>query len=155
MIYNYYYHSIIDGNIKTPNYPDLYPYRSECRWTIKAPDFTDKILLTFSHLDTFVDPLTGNSETCVQSDFIQVYEGDISDQTKKYCGQAVPLPFLSNGNQLKVYFDGRRSTINTQRHGFFATYTTTTDQCGGEYWSSEGYFSSPGYNQDRLLNFYV
>ena len=98
-------------------------------------------------MDTFVDPLTGNLDTCVQSDYIQIYEGQIGADTQKYCGTRLPPAYVSNGNQLKVYFYGRRSTTNNQRHGFSARYTTTTDSCGGEYWASEGYFSSPGYSE--------
>mgnify|MGYP000018708000 CR=1 FL=1 len=134
-----------DGNIQSPNYPDPYPYRAECRWTIKAPTFSENILLTVSYMDTFVDPYNGNEITCVQADYIQIYEGQIGTDIPKYCGTTLPLPYVSSGNQVKVYFYGRRSTTNNQRHGFFATYTTATDSCGGEYWAAEGYFSSPGY----------
>jgi len=135
-----------DGNIQSPGYPGSYPQNSQCTWEIKAPQTSQRIILQFSHLDTFVDPLSGNAETCANSDFVIIYEGQPSPSTPKYCGTRLPPTRISSGWKLKVDLDARRSTFNTQRSGFFATYSTETEQCGGEYWSAEGYFSSPGFS---------
>lgn len=91
-----------DGWISSPNYPDLYPRSAECRYTIRAPTYSENILLTVTFLDTFVDAWDGDHESCDHSDYLQIYEGGISDSTPKYCGNAAPPAFLSNGNEAKV-----------------------------------------------------
>lgn len=46
-----------------------------------------------------------------------------------------------------MLFDAEWGGKDVQRTGFFATFTTSDDHCGGDYWSESGQFSSPGFSK--------
>jgi len=115
-----------------------------------ASNPNEKIFLHFTHFDTYSDTAGGddggNTETCYKSDYVQIYETlrpglDIP----KYCGTKAPPLYISGGNTVRVLFDAEWGGQNVQRTGFFATYTTSGDNCGDNYWSKSGSFMSPRY----------
>ena len=57
------------------------------------------------------------------------------------------LIYYSGGDSAHVLFDAEWGGKDVQRTGFFATFTTSDDHCGGDYWSESGQFSSPGFSK--------
>lgn len=73
-------------------------YNYECIWTIVSGDPTKKVVVTFTHINIFVETPDG----CLSK--VQVYDGD-SDQgvlKKSFCGSKTPPAIFSNGNALTV-----------------------------------------------------
>lgn len=137
-------------SFSSPNYPEKYDKKSHCFWTINAADPSEKIFVHFTHFDTYSDTAGGsdggNTDTCYKSDYVQIYETLRPNlDSPKYCGTTAPPLYISGGNTVRVLFDAEWGGQNVQRTGFFATFTTSNDVCGGEYWSESGSFLSPRY----------
>ncbi|XP_075421068.1 procollagen C-endopeptidase enhancer 1 [Tenrec ecaudatus] len=103
------------GTLTTPNWPESdYPPGISCSWHIVAgPD--QIISLTFGKFD--VEP-----DTYCRYDSVSVFNGAQSDDAKrlgKFCGDTVPGPITSEGNELLVQFV---SDLSVTADGFSASY---------------------------------
>ncbi|KAH3692443.1 hypothetical protein DPMN_194284 [Dreissena polymorpha] len=128
---------VLEGDLVSPGYPGNYPRSSNCSWLIQAADSTDRVTLTFTHMDT------ENSRNC-SSDYVLVRDG-IDEGARvigQYCGRTTPPAITSQGSALFVTFVSDYSNENS---GFRATYTKSTSACGGDFTSQSGSFVSPGY----------
>ncbi|XP_059901037.1 cubilin [Gadus macrocephalus] len=97
------------------------PYLN-CLWTIEMP-INKLINLTFDSFDL------ENSPNC-RYDHIKVYDGDNVNVplVGSFCGNTVPMPFVSSGNFLTVLFV---TDSVVQKRGFNATYRGMDVLCGG------------------------
>jgi hypothetical protein len=50
---------------------------------------------------------------------------------------------------VRILFDAEWGGQNVQRTGFFATFTTSNEVCGGDFWSQSGTFLSPKYTEGQ------
>ena len=135
--------------ISSPNYPDAYWQSTECTWIINAANTAEKIFIDFTHFDLYVETKPGEPwENCANAHYLQIYESlHPSVNTPKYCGTTTPPLYVSHGSQVRVLFDATYGGENKGRTGFMATYTTSGDNCGGEFWSAEGNFMTPKYTE--------
>ncbi|XP_050407117.2 cubilin, partial [Patella vulgata] len=127
-----------DGAIMSTNYPQAYDRNSNCTWLIKADHNSDRITLTFTHMD-----VEQRGSGC-NHDYLRVLDGnDVnSPEIGTYCGTTVPAPITSQGSAMFVVFisDGY-----SQSSGFRATYTKSASSCGGVFTAQSGSFTSPSY----------
>ncbi|XP_006896641.1 PREDICTED: procollagen C-endopeptidase enhancer 1 [Elephantulus edwardii] len=105
------------GTLTTPNWPDSdYPPGISCSWHIISPP--DQVIsLTFGKFD--LEP-----DTYCRYDSVSVFNGALSDDSKrlgKFCGDTVPGPISSEGNELLVQFV---SDLSVTADGFSASYRT-------------------------------
>ncbi|KAJ8670094.1 hypothetical protein QAD02_001353 [Eretmocerus hayati] len=109
-----------------------------CSWILVAQDPSDKLMLTFSHLDIIE---TGDCE----SNHIEIYEGEGIDGPRlgQICNNHIPVPFYSTGNALTIH----STTTYGHRVGdtFDAVISTFNSACGGEYNAESGILVSPKY----------
>ena len=99
------------GFIKSDKYPCAYPDNQDCKWTIKVA-YGMKLNISFQALD-----LISKGKTC--EDFVKLE--NIQDSINKiYCGNTIPPPFISTGNEVTVVFKTRLNT--KQNTGFSLKY---------------------------------
>ncbi|XP_077993791.1 cubilin-like [Glandiceps talaboti] len=127
----------VDGFIQSTNYPDNHNPNMNCTWVIESPNLSDKVTLTFTHLE--IEPYG----EC-QADYILILDGNDADapEIARLCGTTIPAAITSTGNALFVNFI---ADFSVQGTGFFARYTTSTSVCGADYAGVSGAFNSPMY----------
>ncbi|VDI57027.1 cubilin [Mytilus galloprovincialis] len=114
----------MSGNFSSPYYPGLYPNNKECKYIIDVPDGYVVVL----HLYDI------ETESCcdhVSLGNYQYNKGSAGNQTIE-----------STNSSMLVIFSSDSSNVD---HGFFATYTTHSRGCGGNFSSMSGSFSSPWF----------
>ncbi|XP_038060471.1 protein SpAN-like [Patiria miniata] len=100
-----------DQQLNSPGTPLPYEPMLYCPWLITAPEGST-VILTFLFLDT-------EGGSC-KSDYVKVRSGtDIFYGGDSYCGQTLPEPIESVGNQMIVIF---KSDGSIQGRGFRAQY---------------------------------
>ncbi|XP_039705422.1 procollagen C-endopeptidase enhancer 1 [Pteropus medius] len=113
------------GTLTTPNWPESdYPPGISCSWHIIAPP-DQVILLTFGKFD--LEP-----DTYCRYDSVSVFNGPVSNDAKrqgKFCGDTVPGPIFSEGNELLVQFV---SDLSVTADGFSASYRTLSQGAAKE-----------------------
>ena len=82
-------------SLQSPNYPEAYDKKSHCLWNIQSKNPEDKIVIHFTHFDTYVDTAGGSeggdSKTCYKSDYVQIFEKNRPElNDPKYCGTSPP-----------------------------------------------------------------
>ncbi|XP_026791721.3 procollagen C-endopeptidase enhancer b isoform X1 [Pangasianodon hypophthalmus] len=103
------------GSVKTPNWPDSnYPTGISCSWHISVA--TNMVIeVKFEKLDLETD------KYC-RFDYVALFNGGESDNSRrigKFCGDIVPEPIVSRGNELLVQFV---SDLSLTGAGFMAHY---------------------------------
>lgn len=103
------------GIIKSPNYPERYPYSCKCEWLIEV-EYDKSVELTLNVVDVETDAMC-------EYDYIAVYNGRSANEMElsKICHQKKPTVISSSGNNMFVQF---ASDISNQGKGFYATYKT-------------------------------
>ncbi|KAL3836256.1 hypothetical protein ACJMK2_021695 [Sinanodonta woodiana] len=134
----------VDGEISSSNYPRIYDRSSNCSWLIQADHSSDRVTLTFTHMDIEEVADCGH-------DYVTVMDGndESAPLIGTYCGNVVPLPITSQGSALYVKFI---SDFSVQRTGFRAVYTKSASSCGGDFTAEQGSFASPGYPNSYPVN---
>ncbi|XP_031430543.1 deleted in malignant brain tumors 1 protein-like [Clupea harengus] len=147
------------GEFFSPNYPNSYPNKAHCTWSIQSTG--DRIIeLSFP----FVNVEYVNWDADCRFDSISVYDGPVSDDRllSRICGNQTRV-FNSTRNELTVVFT---SDSTFPYKGFHASYSfvdvpvlpdyPTTEvirptpdpkdmKCGGELTEPKGEFFSPNY----------
>ncbi|XP_065577284.1 cubilin-like isoform X11 [Artemia franciscana] len=128
-----------EGEITSPSFPQFFGVGLNCSWIIEGSDATDRVTLTFTHLE--VRPSNGQ-ENC-SSDYVQVREGDSMDSplVGTYCMTKIPPSIVSRGQALFIHLVNQRGV----GAGFRATYSVIAGACGGNLTSEHGVFASPNY----------
>ncbi|XP_044539963.1 bone morphogenetic protein 1-like, partial [Gracilinanus agilis] len=103
------------GTITSPNWPDKYPSKKECTWSISSTA-GHRVKLTFSELDIESQP------ECTY-DHLEVYDGRDAKAPVlgRFCGSKKPEPVLATGNRMFLRFFSDNSV---QRKGFQASHST-------------------------------
>ncbi|XP_076455418.1 tolloid-like protein 2 [Babylonia areolata] len=97
----------LSGTVQSPNYPDNYPNRQSCVYTITAPAGY-RITLTFTDLSL---------ESCC--DFVEIRDGNRTSPVIGLYRNSLPGPANTSGNQMWIRFFSDGSIT---RRGFRATY---------------------------------
>ena len=108
-----------NGQIFSPNYPDLYPPQKDCIWHFTTTP-GHRIRLIFNVFE--IEP----HQECAY-DHIAIYDGGSADTHTlgRFCGSKLPHPISSTTNEMYMIFN---SDGSVQRKGFFASHSTV---CGG------------------------
>ncbi|NXY42567.1 CUBN protein, partial [Ceuthmochares aereus] len=124
------------GVLTSPNYPNYYPVRTECIYTITV-GINRQIVLLFTNFT-----LEGN-KVCT-NDYIEIRNGgyETSPFLGKYCGTDLPPVIISHGNKLWIKFV---SDVFGTSTGFSAEWDGTSAGCGGTLMAASGIFMSPNY----------
>ncbi|XP_077992820.1 exoskeleton protein RP43-like [Glandiceps talaboti] len=147
----YHYMSGLEGEFKSPNYPNTYPNDLKCEWRIEVP-VGYRIRLKFDVFDLHSPYCHPYQNTVV------VREGMSDDDAAvitRYCGNYAP-DIISKGNQLLVSFQTTsyfRQKVKGFRVFYYAIdacdFTVFAENRGGHYYdwynNKLGNVSSPGY----------
>lgn len=103
-------------SLSSPNYPKRYPDNRECLTVIRFPQ-EQRISLEFLAFN-----VKKNSQGC-NEDWVEIRDGNDANATligQKFCGEKIPVPIVSSGNTLSVYFrtDGSTSFLRGNPSGF-------------------------------------
>ncbi|KAK3802337.1 hypothetical protein RRG08_010589, partial [Elysia crispata] len=124
-----------NGTIQSPNYPNSYPNRARCVWTITTDPGT-QVTLTFSAFDL------ERAYNC-RYDSLFIYDGNSRGASRlgRLCGQTLPYPITASGNVMYIEFSTDGSVT---RPGFLAQWSTHT-VCGQDLTGNQGTLQSPNY----------
>ncbi|ESN91620.1 hypothetical protein HELRODRAFT_147387, partial [Helobdella robusta] len=98
------------GVITSPNYPNNYPNKLDCKFSIEAPDGAT-ITITFQEFSI-------EAESDCSFDRLEFID-PLSDNTKLYCGSTLPPPVISKGNKVSFLFS---TDSNVNNGNFKITY---------------------------------
>ena len=104
--------STLSGTIKSPNYPDKYPYSVKCEWIIDLGPGYD-ITLTFLKFNL------EKKDDC-SWDWLTVQEGNTTDSPEitRVCGDVLP-PDLTTSGPMRIYFE---TDNDNEFEGFHMTW---------------------------------
>eukprot|EP00795_Rhopilema_esculentum_P014104 gene14104-5092_t len=131
----------LTGVITSPNYPNNYPNRRSCNYTVLG-NVGDVIQVNFTYFRT------ETSSTC-QHDYVSVYNGSSASAPMigKYCGVQSSFSVRSTVSSLFMMF---RSDSSLNYRGFSANYEIIG--CSGVYTASNGTVTSPNYPNNYPIN---
>ncbi|KAF7217026.1 transcript variant X2 [Nothobranchius furzeri] len=114
-------HSVnsVSGTISSPNWPDKYPSKKACTWSLSTSP-GHRIKLVFNEVD-----MEAHLECAY--DHLEIFDGnDIRAPTLgRFCGSRKPSPVVSSSNSMFLRFFSDNSV---QKRGFEASYRA---ECGG------------------------
>ncbi|EEC11904.1 cubilin, putative [Ixodes scapularis] len=122
------------GELSSPRYPEPYPARRLCNYTIELPP-GNLVQLDWQHMDI------ENDGHCAY-DYVEVWEpwrNGSERRRGRYCGSVPPDPVTSAYNRLSLRF---HSDHSVQHRGFLANYSALDIGCGGVL-SEPGRLQSP------------
>ncbi|KAJ8389047.1 hypothetical protein AAFF_G00124440 [Aldrovandia affinis] len=119
------------GRVVSPNYPDLYPLRSNCNYLIDAGD-QSVVIMEFRTFQV-------EAHSTCRYDGVRVYRGPTQSSylLATLCGSTIPGPYSTFGPMLLNFYSDSVISDN----GFLAEYRVIP--CGGVFNSTTGSVSSP------------
>ncbi|KAM8873002.1 bone morphogenetic protein 1-like isoform 2-T2 [Synchiropus picturatus] len=109
----------VSGVISSPNWPDKYPSKKTCTWTLSTtPGHRIKLIFNEIDMETHME--------CAY-DHLEIYDGrDVSAPSLgRICGTKKPSPVISSDDRMFLRFFSDNSV---QKRGFEASYRA---ECGG------------------------
>ncbi|KAK3870090.1 hypothetical protein Pcinc_024652 [Petrolisthes cinctipes] len=112
----------LNGSLTSPNFPDPYPARRQCRVDLKAPRGF-RVRLSFTHFHLY-HPLNLSNNNCDSMDSVRIQElkGSVLGV---YCGPGIPPPIMSSGEHLTLIF--RSITSGPRVTGYRVLYSFLND----------------------------
>ncbi|XP_056258852.1 bone morphogenetic protein 1-like isoform X4 [Seriola aureovittata] len=109
----------VSGVISSPNWPDRYPSKKACTWSLSTTP-GHRIKLVFNEIDM-------ESHLECAYDHLELYDGrDVRAQSLgRFCGTKKPSPVVSSGNKMFLRFFSDNSV---QKRGFEVSHRA---ECGG------------------------
>ncbi|XP_035524206.1 bone morphogenetic protein 1-like [Morone saxatilis] len=109
----------VSGIISSPNWPDRYPSKKACTWSLSTTP-GHRIKLVFNEID-----MEAHLECAY--DHLEIYDGrDVRvPSLGRFCGTKKPSPVISSGNKMFLRFFSDNSV---QKRGFEVSYGA---ECGG------------------------
>ena len=125
----------MEGEIKSPFFPDQYPSDRKCQYHIVLPQGY-LVQLSFQYFD-----IEGSIDC--NYDYLQIREShENGTDVAKLCGSSIPDPITSKFNELWLEFGTDGSVSN---HGFYANYSGIEIGCGGVLTTNHGTISTPNH----------
>ncbi|KAA0704371.1 Bone morphogenetic protein 1 [Triplophysa tibetana] len=109
----------VSGVITSPNWPDKYPSKKTCTWTLSTtPGHRIKL--------AFVEIAMEAHEECAY-DHLEIHDGlnGKAPSLGRFCGSKKPSPVVSSGDSMFLRFS---SDSSVQKRGFKASHSA---ECGG------------------------
>ncbi|XP_021927790.1 cubilin [Zootermopsis nevadensis] len=121
------------GDILSPNHPNSYLENMDCEWHIQLP-VGERVRLMF--LAFSLEPSSG-----CYFDYVAIRTGldPSAPSVGRYCGNQLPSPYTSIGNELVIRF---KSDWSASAEGFHIKYESI---CGGVFSGGTGVIKSPFY----------
>ena len=120
-----------NDSIFSPGYPWYYGNLQSCQWRIIASS-GQKLLIYFTEFD-----LERGCSSC-NCDSVEIYDGgsQYNNRLSKSCGNSLPAPVYSTGNQIFMKF---KSDSAVTRRGFVAHYRVLNESSGWSWivWSRD------------------
>uniref|UniRef100_A0A915DCG2 Cubilin n=1 Tax=Ditylenchus dipsaci TaxID=166011 RepID=A0A915DCG2_9BILA len=143
----------VNGSITSPNFPDLYPSKTQCEWTVRAP--------SGHFVESFIDHLWLTSASNCSLDSLAIRDGNATGEylLPPACFQAAvnSAGYRSSHNSAYVNFVSNNTNGKTSRMfclnrkcGFEMHFASTKFSCGGTITDNEGIVYPPGY-PDRII----
>ncbi|KAG7512160.1 bone morphogenetic protein 1-like isoform X1 [Solea senegalensis] len=109
----------VSGVISSPNWPDKYPSKKACTWSLSTTP-GHRIKLVFNEVD-----MEAHLECAY--DHLEIYDGQDARAPSfgRFCGSKKPAPVISSGNTMFLRFFSDNSV---QKRGFEVSYSAG---CGG------------------------
>lgn len=109
----------VSGTISSPNWPDRYPSKKACTWSLSTTP-GHRIKLVFNEID-----MEAHLECAY--DHLEIYDGQDTHAPSlgRFCGTKKPSPVISSGNKMYLRFFSDNSV---QKRGFEVSYRA---ECGG------------------------
>ncbi|XP_060917704.1 bone morphogenetic protein 1-like isoform X4 [Labrus mixtus] len=109
----------VSGTISSPNWPDRYPSKKACTWSLSTTP-GHRVKLIFNEID-----MEAHLECAY--DHLEIYDGrdTRAPSLGRFCGTKKPSPVVSSGNKMFLRFFSDNSV---QKRGFEVTYGA---ECGG------------------------
>ncbi|KAM7392945.1 hypothetical protein PAMA_007861 [Pampus argenteus] len=109
----------VSGTISSPNWPDKYPSKKACTWSLSATP-GHRIKLVFNEID-----MEAHLECAY--DHLEIFDGQDARAPSlgRFCGTKKPSPVISSYNKMFLRFFSDNSV---QKRGFEASYGA---ECGG------------------------
>ncbi|KAF6018858.1 hypothetical protein EB796_022837 [Bugula neritina] len=126
-------YSALDGRVVSPGWPNRYPHNMNCVITIAIPDPKKRIAMYFNQFDI-------EDHNSCRYDYIEVFDGSLSNSIGKHCGAVIPDPIVSNTSTILIQV---KSDSSINLGGFEMTYVASNSGCGGTLTATSGTFSSP------------
>uniref|UniRef100_A0A8C8DU02 Metalloendopeptidase n=1 Tax=Oryzias sinensis TaxID=183150 RepID=A0A8C8DU02_9TELE len=111
--------SSVSGTISSPNWPDRYPSKKACTWSLSTtPGHRIKIVFNEVDMETHLE--------CAY-DHLEIFDGkdDRTPTLGRFCGTKKPAAVVSSSNKMFLRF---LSDNSVQKRGFEASYRA---ECGG------------------------
>lgn len=102
------------------------------------------VTLTLTTVDISPRNVPGMSQTQIcDMNKLTMFDGSDENATMigVYCGTAIPLPIITQGNVLFM----KLSSMWGYQGYFRATYSSASSACGGDIYSEGGSFATPNY----------
>ncbi|EPB66551.1 CUB domain protein, partial [Ancylostoma ceylanicum] len=147
----------INYTLTSPNYPDVYPLRTECDWLVRAPN---------SHMvDARVVHMGLTWNVNCSTDSLAIRDGNktapyllepqcngryLTKVDYRSASSSMTVQFRSNGTIQKA----GRQLCKDKKCGFELTLRVSNESCGGIITDQEGQLTTPGY-PGRLLPHFV
>ncbi|XP_039470178.1 bone morphogenetic protein 1-like isoform X2 [Oreochromis aureus] len=111
----------VSGTIASPNWPDKYPSKKACTWSLSTTP-GHRIKLIFNEVD-----MEAHLECAY--DHLEIYDGrdNRAASLGRFCGTKKPSPVISSTNKMFLRFFSDNSV---QKRGFEASYRA---ECGGSF----------------------
>ncbi|KAM6976019.1 bone morphogenetic protein 1-like isoform 3-T3 [Tautogolabrus adspersus] len=109
----------VSGTISSPNWPDRYPSKKACTWSLSTTP-GHRVKLVFNEVD-----MEAHLECAY--DHLEIYDGrdTRAPSLGRFCGTKKPSPVVSSGNKMFLRFFSDNSV---QKRGFEVSYGA---ECGG------------------------
>ncbi|WKY13932.1 hypothetical protein Q1695_004623 [Nippostrongylus brasiliensis] len=143
----------VNQTLTSPNFPDVYPLRSECDWSVRAPNShmveakVTHIGLTWN-VNCSTDSLSlrdGNSTAPYLME-PQCNQRYLKQDNYRSASSEMTVQFRSNGTIQKA----GRQLCKDRKCGFEMSLRVSNESCGGVITDQQGQLTAPGY-PGRLL----
>ncbi|XP_042893540.1 suppressor of lurcher protein 1-like [Penaeus japonicus] len=114
----------LNGTVVSPNFPQQYPERLQCRVDFKAPP-SYRVRIVFTDFLLF-HPLNVSNRNCDVVDSLSLFEGtQKGSRLAIFCGPGVPRPVMSSGSYMSLKFRSYSSGPDVM--GYKAYYIFVND----------------------------
>ncbi|XP_052697133.1 cubilin-like isoform X2 [Crassostrea angulata] len=138
------------GMIASPNFPSNYGNNENCEWNLRGPTghFLTLTFLTFN---------LESSSSCNSADYLEIRDVNSTGPVlMTRCGSQVPQPILTSDSYAHVKFVSNNANTFP---GFQIKFEASVEECGGEFTTSTGAFTSPNfpgqYAHNRLCTWLI
>ncbi|XP_061178089.1 cubilin-like [Saccostrea echinata] len=122
--------------IASPNFPRSYGNNENCEWNLRGPTghFLTLTFLSFS---------LESSASCASADYVEIRDLNATGPVlTTLCGSQIPQPVITSDSYAHIKFISNNANTFP---GFQMKFDASVEECGGEFTTSTGTFTSPNF----------